>query len=104
MARRARRCSGWAWAAILPMRARCSSDFLWLPRVVARYIAVTGDSAVLDEEVGFIEGRPVNADEESYYDLPVRSAQRETLYGHCLRAIARAAARGVHGLPLMGSG
>jgi cellobiose phosphorylase len=86
------------------VRTRCSDDFLWLPLVVARYITVTGDSAILDEEIGFIEGRPVNANEESYYDLPVRSAQRDALYGHCLRAIARAAGRGVHGLPLIGSG
>jgi cellobiose phosphorylase len=86
------------------VRTRCSDDFLWLPLVVARYVAVTGDAGVLDEDVGFIEGRPVNMDEEGYYDLPVRSAQRETLYGHCLRALARGAARGVHGLPLIGSG
>jgi cellobiose phosphorylase len=86
------------------VRTRCSDDFLWLPLVVARYVAVTGDAGVLDEEVGFIEGRLVNMDEEGYYDLPVRSAQRETLYGHCLRALARGAGRGVHGLPLIGSG
>jgi cellobiose phosphorylase len=86
------------------VRTRCSDDFLWLPLAVARYVAVTGDAGVLDEDVGFVEGRPVNMDEEGYYDLPVRSAQRESLYGHCLRALKRGAERGVHGLPLIGCG
>jgi len=86
------------------VRTRCSDDFLWLPLAVARYITVTGDTGVLDEAVPFVEGRPVNMDEEGYYDLPVRSAQRESLYGHCLRALARARPRGVHGLPLIGCG
>jgi cyclic beta-1,2-glucan synthetase len=86
------------------VRTRCSDDFLWLPLAVARYVAVTGDAGVLDEDVGFIEGRQLNTGEESYYDLPVRSAQRDSLYGHCLRALARAGGRGVHGLPLIGSG
>jgi cellobiose phosphorylase len=86
------------------VRTRCSDDYLWLPLAVARYLSVTGDAAVLDETAPFVEGRPVNMDEESYYDLPVRSAQRESLYGHCLRALARAGARGQHGLPLIGCG
>ncbi|MEO8160789.1 MAG: cyclic beta 1-2 glucan synthetase, partial [Arenimonas sp.] len=86
------------------VRTRCSDDFLWLPLAVARYLAVTGDTAVLDERVAFVEGRPVNMDEEGYYDLPVRSAQRESLYGHCLRALGHAGASGVHGLPLIGCG
>jgi cyclic beta-1,2-glucan synthetase len=58
----------------------------------------------LDERIHFVEGRPVKADEDSYYDLPVRSESTATLYDHCVRAILWGLRFGEHGLPLMGSG
>jgi len=58
----------------------------------------------LDEPVHFIEGRPVNTDEDSYYDLPGRSEQAASLYDHCVRAVLRGISLGEHGLPLIGSG
>jgi cellobiose phosphorylase len=59
---------------------------------------------VLDETVRFIEGRPMNPDEDSYYDLPHPSEETASLYEHCVRAILKGLGRGEHGLPLMGSG
>jgi cellobiose phosphorylase len=59
---------------------------------------------VLDELVTFLEGRPVKAEEDSYYDLPERSETAGTLYDHCVQAILVGLRRGEHGLPLIGSG
>ncbi|MDR3714632.1 MAG: glucoamylase family protein [Puia sp.] len=86
------------------VRTRCSDDYLWLPFVASRYITHTGDTQVLDEIVGFLDGRPLNPEEESYYDLPGHSPQSASLYEHCVRAIRHGLRFGEHGLPLMGSG
>ncbi|MEP6899281.1 MAG: glucoamylase family protein, partial [Rhodanobacter sp.] len=86
------------------VRTQCSDDYLWLPLAISRYVLATADTGVLDEQVAYIEGRPLIPGEESYYDLPQRSGLRESLYRHGVRAIEHGLARGVHGLPLIGSG
>jgi cellobiose phosphorylase len=86
------------------VRTRCSDDYLWLPLAVCRYVASTGDTTVLDEAAHFLEGRLVNPEDDSYYDLPGRSAETASLYEHCVRAIRHGLCFGAHGLPLIGSG
>jgi len=85
------------------VRTHCSDDYLWLPLGAWRYVATTGDSAILDESVPYLEGRPVKPEEDSYYDLPARSGEQGTLYDHCVRAIRNGLRFGEHGLPLIGS-
>jgi cyclic beta-1,2-glucan synthetase len=86
------------------VRTRFSDDFLWLPLITCRYVAVTGDTGVLDEAIPFLEGRLLQPQEEAHYDLPATSSEAGTLYEHCVRAITNGLSFGRHGLPLIGCG
>ena len=86
------------------VRTRCSDDLLWLPFVVSRYITVTGDSDILQVQIGFLESRTLYEGEDSLYDLPVSLNASGNLYEHCVRAIKYSHRFGDHGLPLIGAG
>ena len=85
------------------VRTHCSDDSIWLPYVVSQYLKVTGDMAILDEIVPFLEGSLLPSDVESSYFQPIRSEQSATLLEHCKRVLDRSLFVGAHGLPLIGS-
>ena len=86
-------------------RTHASDPHLWLPYVTARYVAATGDNAILDEILPFVEGEAVPPGVEGHVISPLPSRERGTLFEHCRRAIEHTLGRfGANGLPLMGAG
>jgi cyclic beta-1,2-glucan synthetase len=86
------------------VRTKFSDDRLWLVYATLHYVSSTGDASILDESVPFLDGRVLKPDEHEAYERPTVSAQRASLYEHCVRAVALNLAVGDHGLPLMGIG
>ena len=86
------------------VRTRITDDLLWLPYVTSFYIRVTGDKAILDEIIPYLEAPILAEGEDDSYLQPQVSSEQGTLYDHCLRAIERSLVTGDHGLPLMGAG
>lgn len=87
------------------VRTRISDDRVWLAFATASYVQVSGDVAVLDEVVPFLDGPPLQPGEHDAFFLPMPADALATLFEHCARALDQTIHLTGHlGLPLMGTG
>nr|WP_306265546.1 glucoamylase family protein [Pararhizobium sp. IMCC3301] len=84
------------------VRTMISDDVVWLGYAVAHYIEVTGDKAILDKQLPFLEGQKLKVGEHDAFFTPEASEQKASVYEHAARALDLAIKRtGKDGLPLI---
>jgi cyclic beta-1,2-glucan synthetase len=86
------------------VKTRVSDDRVWLAFVVAHYLEVTADHTVLDEQVPFLEGGPLEPEQHEVFAAPAATAVTASVFEHCVLALDSSLVIGSHGLPLFGTG
>ncbi|MCV0393911.1 MAG: protein ndvB [Rhizobiaceae bacterium] len=84
------------------VRTMISDDVVWLGHGLAHYLGVTGDDAILDEKVPFLEGEALREGEHDSFFTPELSKETATVWEHAARALDLVVRRtGENGLPLI---
>ncbi|CAN7297936.1 GH36-type glycosyl hydrolase domain-containing protein [Pararhizobium sp. LjRoot238] len=84
------------------VRTLISDDVVWLGHAVQYYCNVTGTRDILDEQIAFIEGAPLEPGQHDSFFQPLVSERRASLFEHCALGLDLAIARkGENGLPLI---
>ena len=86
------------------VRTHFSDDLLWLPFACSHYLRHTGDVAMLDQQVPFLDGSAIPEGAEDVYETPATSSVVASVYEHAARTLDHSLPVGAHGLPLMGGG
>ncbi|MEX2201382.1 MAG: glucoamylase family protein [Dongiaceae bacterium] len=87
------------------VRTRISDDRVWLGFATATYIRVSGDEAILDEIVPFLEGPMLEPGQHDAFFQPMIGDEPASLFRHCARALDHVLIlAGDRGLPLIGGG
>lgn len=87
------------------VRTRISDDRVWLAFAAATYITTSGDIAILDEWVTFLEGPQLKEGEHDAFFPPLIAPQSASFFEHCARGLDQCLQlTGELGLPLMGTG
>ncbi len=87
------------------LRSRYKDDYLWLVYATLRYLDVTNDTSILQEEVPYAVGDELSNYEQEKGIVFSYSTEKESLLEHCLKSLHLSMnSLGSHGLPLMGGG
>ncbi|MFZ5913569.1 MAG: GH36-type glycosyl hydrolase domain-containing protein [Pseudomonadota bacterium] len=88
----------------LGQRTTAGDPHLWLVYLVNQFVRATGNDAILNEQVAFLEGESLPRGAQSRLMAPRPSRDSGTVYDHCKRAIDLTLSRmGANGLPLIGA-
>ncbi|WP_448132106.1 GH36-type glycosyl hydrolase domain-containing protein [Stutzerimonas chloritidismutans] len=87
------------------VRTRISDDRVWLAFATATYVQVSGDAAILEEPVSFLEGPLLKPGEHDAFFQPMIADEAASLFEHCARGLDQCLElTGELGFPLIGGG